>query len=273
MPHTKITYRERGQGQPLLLLHGYGGSVHHWEDVANSLSSTYRVVVPNLGHLYLSTDKMTFSKQVEVLAKFIRVHFPNEKVHLAGLSFGGAIVWALSNEYPELVEKCTLINPMVVDPMKNFLPLEIRIFFGLPLNIKAIYFILSTPMGRAFLKKTALIFRDERSEGASAIEHLRGRKLQFVAYMIHNFIWVLRGENWPQWRQKTLSCFVQAGKCRVIYDKDDLLFAEEAYQHFITHIGCTDVIALTGAGHLASKTCPDLISKYIHEFIKAEDAA
>ena len=180
----KITFRERGQGPVLLLLHGYGGSIHHWDSIAESLSQHYRVVVPNLTHVYLSTDKLFFAVQVEVVAKFIAENFPGEKVHVAGLSYGGALSWALAAQHPQLIRKTVLINPMVTDPVKHFLPKELRFFFSIPLNLKSIYVMLSTPMGAAFLKRAAQIFRDERSEGNAGVERLKGRKLQFLS-LIH----------------------------------------------------------------------------------------
>ncbi|MDG0817846.1 alpha/beta fold hydrolase [Bdellovibrio svalbardensis] len=266
----KITYRERGQGQLLLLLHGYGGSVHHWQTIAETLEGQYRIIVPNLGHLYLSTDKLSFSQQVDALAKFIEEHFPGEKVHVAGLSFGGALAWGLATQHPHLVKTTALINPMVTDPIKHFLPIELRFFFTIPINLKSIYVMLATPMGKSFLKRSAQIFRDERSDGATAVENLQGRKLQFVAYMIHHFAWILRSEDWSAWNKKLLS---YRGECRLIYDLEDLLFNEEAYKRFAKHIGCDDVITLTGAGHLAIKSRPELIAQYIRELIEETIAA
>lgn len=266
----KITYRERGQGPLLLLLHGYGGSVHHWESIANSLSSQYRVVVPNLTHIYMSSDKLFFTVQIEVLAKFIRDTFPGEKVCVAGLSYGGALSWGLACQHPDLVKKTVLINPMVTDPIRFFLPKELKFFFSIPLNLKSVYVMLSTPLGRSFLKRAAQIFRDERSEGATSVEHLKGRKLLFVAHMIHHFSWILRSENWNFWHQKL---YTYRGDCRLIFDKEDLLFDQEAYKTFANHIGCDDVIQISGAGHLAIKTRPEDISKLITEFLNISAAA
>ncbi|WP_415062907.1 alpha/beta fold hydrolase [Bdellovibrio sp.] len=266
----KITFRERGQGPLLILLHGYGGSVHHWESIAESLSTQYRVVVPNLSHVYMSTDKLFFTVQVETLAKFIRETFPGERVSVAGLSYGGALTWGLASLHPHLVKKTVLINPMVTDPIKHFMPKELKFFFSVPLNLKSIYLMLSTPMGRAFLKRSAQIFRDERSEGVIAVEHLKGRKLQFVAHMIHHFSWILRSEDWSFWHQKLYN---HRGECRLVFDKEDLLFNQDAYRKFAMHIGCEDVIALTGAGHLAIKTRPEMISQLIKEFLESTIAA
>ncbi|UOF02692.1 alpha/beta fold hydrolase [Bdellovibrio reynosensis] len=265
----KITFRERGQGPLLVLLHGYGGSVQHWENIAQSLSSSYRVIVPNLSHIYMGSDKLFFTVQIEALAKFIRDTFPGEKVSVAGLSYGGALSWGLACQHPHLVHKTVLINPMVTDPVKNFLPVELKFFLSVPLNLKSVYLMLSTPMGKAFLRRSAQIFRDERSgDSAIAVENLKGRKLQFVAHMIQHFSWILRSENWKFWNQKL---YKYRGDCRLIFDQDDLLFNHQAYSKFAAHIGCEDVITLKGAGHLAIKTQPDEISKFIFEFLETDN--
>ncbi|WII73364.1 alpha/beta hydrolase [Bdellovibrio sp. 22V] len=268
----KITFRERGpeQGPILILLHGYGGSVHHWDAVADRLAEKYRVVIPNLSHLYMSSDKLFFSVQIEVLAKFIRETFPEQKVHVAGLSYGGALSWGLATQHPELVQKSLLINPMVTNPVKHFLPKELKFFFSIPLNLKSIYLMLSTPMGRIFLKRAAQIFRDERSEGSISVERLQGRKLQFVAHMIHHFSWILRSEDWQYWHQRLYS---HRGECRLIFDQEDLLFDQAAYREFAKHIGCDDIIAISGAGHLAIKTRPEIISQLMLEFLESQIAA
>ena len=261
----KITFREKGQGPVLLLLHGYGGSPNHWEAIGDRLSSQYRVVTLSLGHLYMSSDKLFFSVQVERLIKFIEEHFPNEKIFLGGFSFGGALAWGVTSQRPDLVEKLMLVNPMVTDPIRNFLPKELRFFFSIPMNLKSIYFALSTPMGQRFLKRSAQIFRDERSEGAIALENLKGRKLQFVAHMIHHFAWILRSENWNLWNQK-----LQAynGECMIVFDQEDLLFNQEAYRKFAQLLGCEDLHVLSGAGHLAIKTQPEKITMLMKSFLK-----
>ncbi|MFV3410113.1 alpha/beta fold hydrolase [Bdellovibrio bacteriovorus] len=266
----KITFRERGQGPLLILLHGYGGSVHHWESIAETLSAHYRVIVPNLSHIYMSSDKLFFTVQIEAVAKFIRENFPGEKVSLAGLSYGGALSWGLATQHPDLIEKTVLINPMVTDPIRHFLPKELKFFFAIPLNLKSVYVMLSTPMGRAFLKRSAQIFRDERSEGNVSVETLKGRKLQFVAHMIHHFAWILRSEDWAYWHTRL---YTYRGECRLIFDEKDLLFDQTAYRHFANHIGCEDVVILTGAGHLAIKTQPEEVSRLIREFLSESVAA
>jgi len=260
----KITFRERGQGPVLILLHGYGGSVHHWDACATELAKNYRVVIPNLSHLFMSTDRIFFTVQVEALAEFIKCNFPEQKVHLAGLSFGGALSWALSLQHPELIENVVLINPMVPDPVAAFTLPELRYFFVMPMTSRAIYMLLSTPIGKAFLKRAADIFRDERSGGAGRLDTLKGRRLLFVSHLIYNFAWILRKEDWHWWKEqiskKIFASFL-------IFDREDLLFKKEIYLQFAQDIHCSKVLELTGSGHLAIKSRPEMIAKAIHEYL------
>lgn len=266
----KITFRERGQGPVLILLHGYGGSVHHWEACAQELAKNYRVVIPNLSHLFLSTDRIFFSVQVEALAEFVRTHFPGQKVNIAGLSFGGALTWALNLQHPNLIEKTVLINPVVPDPIPVFRLPELRYFFVMPLASRSIFVLLSTPIGKSFLKRAAAIFRDERSEGAGRLDSLKGRRLLFVSHLIYNFAWVLRREDWSWWKQKIEKTPLRS---LFIFDREDLLFSKEVYLKFSEEIKCEKVIELTGAGHLAIKSRPETIAKDIHEYLAAATSA
>ena len=130
---------------------------------------------------------------------------------------------------------------------------------------------LSTPMGRTFMKRAAQIFRDERAEGSAvAVETLKGRKLQFVAHLIHRFAWILRSEPWGEWTRNLLN---YRGDCRLVYDEEDLLFDGTSYRKFAYYIGCEDIVTTKGAGHLAIKTCPELIAKHIKDFLENRRAA
>jgi pimeloyl-ACP methyl ester carboxylesterase len=265
----RISFREKGQGTPLILLHGYGGSVHHWEEVSTSLSSQYRVITPNLTHLYMSRDKLFFSVQVESLAAFIRDNFPGQKVHVAGVSYGGAMAWALAAQHPELVERIVMINPMISEPVKNFIPRELRFFFSIPINLTSVFVLLASPIGKSFLKRCDKLFRAEGDPGAS-LENMTGRKLQFISLMIYNFSWVLRCEDWALWNRKVENLKVPS--C-LIYDDNDILFIPEVYQRFAWHMDCANVISLTGGGHLAIKTQPEIIAGHIRQFLTVEQAA
>ncbi len=261
---TKITFRERGAGPPLILLHGYGGSVHHWEHIAELLKDSYRVLVPNMSHLYMSTEMISLERQVDLLAEFIRQQCPHEQVSLAGMSYGGCLSWIMGLRHPELLSRLVLINPLVVNPVNAFALSEMKYFFSLPVNLKAMYFLLSTPFGKVFLKKAAQVFRDERSAGVVNVETLKGRKLQFVAHMISHFSWILRNANWTDWQRQMKMARVET---LMVFDCEDLLFKAESYREFAKSYHCERVIEMTGAGHTAIKSRPETIARAMRDFI------
>jgi pimeloyl-ACP methyl ester carboxylesterase len=268
----KISRREVGDGPLLILLHGYGGSVMHWDGVVENLKKSYCVVIPNISHLFLSQDKIFFSVQVEVLAKYIRENYTERKVHVAGTSYGGALAWALSIQHPDLIEKMILINPMVLHPGRQFLPPEIRYFCVLPWNEKSIFAVLSTPIGRALVRRLGEAFRDQRNVSKARSETLKGKKLAFVAHLIHRFTWILRSEDWDYWRDK-MQKNTKPVASLMIYDHEDYLFSRESYQQLAVQLGCQMVREISGAGHLAIKSRPETVAQLMAQFLESNSKA
>jgi pimeloyl-ACP methyl ester carboxylesterase len=266
----KINHREVGAGAILILVHGYGGSVMHWDGIVKKLKDKYRVVTINISHLFLSSDKTFFSVQVETLAKYLKDHFPDQKLHIAGTSYGGALAWGMAVQHPEMIEKLVLINPMVPDPKENLVPPEIRYFLVSSIQEKVLQNMLTTPIGKALLRRFASAFRDERTHGVAAVENLKGNRLLFVGTLIFRFIWILKNEDWKVWQSKLVS---SRGKVptMLIYDREDAIFKAETYKQFAEDFGCIYVHEITGAGHLAIKARPDTISNFIEAFMPVQE--
>ena len=84
----------QGQGQPLILLHGYGASTYSWRHVLPYFSKSYRVIAIDLKGFGLSDKPVdgdySVLEQSRMVYEFIRVH-RLENVVLAGNSLGGAV--------------------------------------------------------------------------------------------------------------------------------------------------------------------------------------
>lgn len=245
---SKIAYQKKGQGPVIVLLHGYAGSVLHWETVVQDLEKTHTVVIPNLTHLTLSREKIPFHVQLDQLARFLKINFPGQCINIAGISYGGALAWGLALKYPEIVQKVSLINPMMPDPQKHFAVPVLKHVFRLPLNIRSLYLILRTQMGRFFLKRLAEIFRVERADWLDRMNDLHGRKLLFVCHVIDKFNWILKNENWNYWRESMKSW---QHPVQMIYDPHDPLFDHGTYLAFSDLLDCDSVVELRDAGHMA----------------------
>jgi abhydrolase domain-containing protein 6 len=116
----RIVYSEGGQGEPVLLLHGFGASADNWNRFASRLTKRYRVIAPDLPgwgqSTRLAVESYGYPRQVERLRQFLE-QLGLERFHLVGHSMGGFIAAAYAARYPEKVATLGLIAPHgVVEP-------------------------------------------------------------------------------------------------------------------------------------------------------------
>lgn len=112
--HDHITYHFRiaGQGAPLLLLHGFTGSLESWAPLAPPLARFHRVITVDLpGHGRTvapdSPDFHTMARAGAGLAALLD-DVAGEPVHLLGYSMGGRLALYFAVHYPAWVRTLAL---------------------------------------------------------------------------------------------------------------------------------------------------------------------
>lgn len=107
-----IAYEEAGTGTPIVLLHGYCGSLHYWDDVIPLLSAGYRVIAPDLrGHGSSSAGEGVYSmEQLAGDTAELLDHLNLQKVFLLGHSLGGYITLAFAELYPDRLHGFGLLH-------------------------------------------------------------------------------------------------------------------------------------------------------------------
>ncbi len=121
--HT-IFYTVKGEGKPLVLIHGYGAGIWVWEKQIDVLSQSYRVHALDLiGHGFSDRPKISYTPETYVhsLRNFMD-GMGIEKAALIGNSMGGGVAWATAILYPERVDRLILIDcvpPDVLWQVKN----------------------------------------------------------------------------------------------------------------------------------------------------------
>jgi pimeloyl-ACP methyl ester carboxylesterase len=98
----------------LIMLHGFGSSLHTWEPWAQALSTQYRVIRYDLPGSGLTgadpTGDYTDSRGMAVLLALID-KLGIERVTLIGNSLGGRLAWTFAAHHPGRVARLVLISP------------------------------------------------------------------------------------------------------------------------------------------------------------------
>lgn len=119
----ELYYTERGEGFPLILLHGNGGSSDYFAAQIEAFSATYRVIaIDTRGHgrSPRGTKPFTLVQFAEDLKAFMDAH-GIAKAHILGFSDGGNIALLFALRYPHMVEKLIVngadLSPKGVEPV------------------------------------------------------------------------------------------------------------------------------------------------------------
>ena len=108
-----------GNGQPLLILHGYFGMSDNWKSLGNKFAENFEVHIldqRNHGRSFHSDD-FDYELLVEDLYNYIQQHHL-EKVNLLGHSMGGKVAMLFAVTYPEFINKIIVadISPKFYKP-------------------------------------------------------------------------------------------------------------------------------------------------------------
>ena len=111
----KMVYAENGNvaGEPLLLIHGFGGNKDNFTRIARQLES-YHLIIPDLLGFGESSKPMTADYRADAQAtrlhELLQTKGLTSNIHVGGNSMGGAISVAYAAKYPTEVKSLWLID-------------------------------------------------------------------------------------------------------------------------------------------------------------------
>jgi 3-oxoadipate enol-lactonase len=102
-----------GQGDPIVMVHGLGGTSNVWQAQAKALSQHFKVIRPDLPGSGRSRHegKLSIDGFVQELKALFDKH-SIDKATLVGHSLGTLIVQHFAVKYPELVARLVLVGPV-----------------------------------------------------------------------------------------------------------------------------------------------------------------
>lgn len=111
-----IHYVERGEGRPILMIHGLGGSLHHLRrPLMEAFGDGYRLIaLDRAGSGYSTRDPSwqgSLKEQAQGIADFIDA-LGLERPMLVGHSLGGAVALATALDHPDKIAGLALISPL-----------------------------------------------------------------------------------------------------------------------------------------------------------------
>jgi len=107
----ELYYREMGEGQPLVILHGLFGFSDNWQTQAKKFSEYYRVILVDLrnhGHSPWSSD-FSYPIMVEDLVNLFQ-KLELQQVILLGHSMGGKVAMHFSQKHAHYLEKLIVVD-------------------------------------------------------------------------------------------------------------------------------------------------------------------
>lgn len=110
--NTSIHYTDSGNGNPIVLLHGFLENLSIWEPFLNDLSKSRRIIcIDLLGHG--QTGCMGYIHTMDMMAEAVHSvlsYLKIKKCTIVGHSMGGYVALAYTEKHPNLVNGILLVN-------------------------------------------------------------------------------------------------------------------------------------------------------------------
>ena len=118
----------KGEGKPLLILHGYFGMSDNWKTLGNQFSENYQVhLIDQRNHgRSFHADEFSYDVLADDLYNYIQ-HHQLENSYVIGHSMGGKTAMLFAVTYPKLVDKLIIVD---ISP-KEYQPHHTSILAGL----------------------------------------------------------------------------------------------------------------------------------------------
>ena len=120
---AEIHYTDEGSGQPLLMIHGFGGAYTNFSKLSEIMKDKYRVIRIDLPGFGLSDfpevkEGENFLQDYRDYMAFILDTLHLDSVYVVGNSMGGAVTWYTALDHAGKVRKAVLLDPAGYDAEK-----------------------------------------------------------------------------------------------------------------------------------------------------------
>ena len=241
-----------GEGQPLLLLHGFDSSFLEFRRIYQSLKKNFKVFIPDLLGFGFSprcaTNEYNPSKIISYLVDLLETLKITNNLKIIGASMGGATALKFAFENKDCIEKILLLSPAGLFGEPKNIPF--------PLNQIGASF-LGLPQVRKSLCRQAFAYPDEcvgKMEEQIASIHLgcKGWRNSLASFAKSGGF---AGTN----------KYIQDIPIKTICGENDRILGKKEIKN-IKKIEKLNFVGLQNCGHLPHIDLPSLSSKIIHDY-------
>ena len=241
-----------GEGQPLLLLHGFDSSFLEFRRIYQSLKKNFKVFIPDLLGFGFSprcaTNEYNPSKIISYLVDLLETLKITNNLKIIGASMGGATALKFAFENKDCIEKILLLSPAGLFGEPKNIPF--------PLNQIGASF-LGLPQVRKSLCRQAFAYPDEcvgEMEEQIASIHLgcKGWRNSLASFAKSGGF---AGTN----------KYIQDIPIKTICGENDRILGKKEIKN-IKKIEKLNFVGLQNCGHLPHIDLPSLSSKIIHDY-------
>lgn len=114
--HKKLVYKIRGNGSPVMLIHGFGVDASIWDPLLERLEEHFKFIIPDLPGI--GDSERLEDGSMELYAEAIKatlIAAGEEKAVIIGHSMGGYIALALAQNSPEIFSGLGLFHSSAVE--------------------------------------------------------------------------------------------------------------------------------------------------------------
>ena len=267
----RIAYLDVGTGPPVILVHGFGGSMWQWEYQQAALAHSHRVITPDLLGSGLSDKPLLQYTPDEVVAFFTGFMdaLGIQRAALVGNSMGAAVVMGMVLTHPERVERLVLVGG---------LPDHVRDKLTSPLVKRAVDSripVWIAKVGNWFAGRGTTerilkeIVYDQSLITPAVIE--RGYQNRTRPGLMPPLLALVR--NLPLWEQGfALRIKEIRSPTLVIWGEQDRIFPPEVGRELHGMIAGSSYEAIPESGHIPQWERPDVFNKMILKFLASSQS-
>jgi len=139
--NMEIYYEEHGAGNPLLLLHGFGGCSQNWQPFVSKLSKHNRLIVVDLrGHGYSTNPHETFTHREVANDVFLLLdRLGIDRFSAMGMSTGGMVLLHMATSQPKRIDSMILISATTHFPDQARAIMRRASFETIPQEVREMY--------------------------------------------------------------------------------------------------------------------------------------